>query len=116
MIEVEGNCKNFKSLPEIKYGSFSILSFKKKTLVRFVFDGDAYTIGPKEYLLTLTENGLDPIYQHSNDKDIVECVGAFSPMDFDGMDNYFILGDLFLTKYYSVFDKKNKRIGLAESK
>ena len=64
----------------------------------------------------MTEEGLDPIYQHSKDKDILQCVGAFTTLDFDGMENYYILGDLFLTKYYSIFDKKNRRIGLAESK
>jgi len=65
-------------------------------------------------LLTVTENGVEPIYQHS--KEILQCVGAFTALDFEGMENYFIIGDLFLTKYYSIFDKENRRIGLALSK
>lgn len=83
-------------------------------IFRFIFDGDSYSLGPKEYLLTITEDGVEPVYTHS--KNIVQCVGAFTALDFEGMENYFILGDLFLTKYFSIFDKGNKRIGLALSK
>lgn len=79
-----------------------------------MFDGDAYSIGPEEYLLTITEEGIEPVYHHS--KNILQCIGAFSALDFEGMENYFILGDLFITRYYSVFDKGNRRIGFASIK
>lgn len=92
----------------------SSISFYKKIkqlLKRFVFDGDAYSVTPKEYLLTITEEGVEPVYHHS--KKVLQCVGAFSSLDFENMDHYYILGDIFLTRYYSVFDKGKRRIGLA---
>ena len=64
-------------------------------------------------MLTLSEEGVDPLYTHS--KNILQCVIAFAPIDSEGLGNYFILGDIFLSKYYSIFDKKNRRIGFAEA-
>ena len=84
-----------------------------KWFFRFVFDGDEYSLSPAEYMLTLSEEGIDSVYSHSND--ILQCVIAFTPIDFAVLENYFILGDVFLTKYYSIFDKKNKKIGFAEA-
>ena len=65
-------------------------------------------------MLTVSEEGIEPVYTHSDE--ILQCVAAFTALDIDGMENYFILGDLFLTKYYSIFDKGNKKIGFADAK
>jgi len=39
-------------------------------------------------------------------------MGAVFPPNF----NYFILGDSFMRKYYSYFDKNNNRVGFALAK
>ncbi|KAH8388501.1 hypothetical protein KR093_008019, partial [Drosophila rubida] len=39
------------------------------------------------------------------------CTSVFIPTSFD----FWVLGDIFLTRFYSVYDSENKRIGLAEA-
>ncbi|TNV77903.1 hypothetical protein FGO68_gene6322 [Halteria grandinella] len=44
-----------------------------------------------------------------------ECVLGVIAQDFPANFNYFILGDSFMRKYYSFFDKKNNRVGFIDS-
>lgn len=37
----------------------------------FVVDGIKYPIEPEEYILTLTENGIESPHEHSDLKDVV---------------------------------------------
>ena len=42
-----------------------------------------------------------------------KCKGTFMAMDLDR--DMFLVGDMFMRKYYSVFDRDNNRVGLAEA-
>ena len=70
--------------------------------VVFTMSGHHFTLKPTEYILNYS--GV--------------CVSAFSGMDLPSDSNMslWILGDVFIRKYYSVFDMTNNRVGLAEAK
>ena len=42
-----------------------------------------------------------------------QCYGAMMTMDLEK--DMFLVGDLFMRKYYSVFDRQNDRVGLAKA-
>ena len=52
----------------------------------------------------------------------MSCWLLFTPWDFVGLggkekgEEYWVLGAQFLKNYYSIYDFKNKKIGLVESK
>jgi cathepsin D len=74
--------------------------------VTFTIGGTSFTLTPLQYLL---------IYQ--NQRNNYVCYSVFAPSNLqDSNGNYFwILGDYFLYRYYSIFDIVNNRIGLATS-
>lgn len=65
--------------------------------ITFTINGVEYTLEPKDYVLKLTV-----LYQ-------TQCVSGFSGMDLPMVD--WILGDVFLGKFYTVFDVAQKRVG-----
>ena len=69
----------------------------------WTIDGLEYVMGPRDYVLSVTD-GTD-----------TQCVLGVLAGDFPASFNYFILGDSFMRKYYSYFDKKNNRVGFIES-
>ncbi|XP_017111504.1 lysosomal aspartic protease-like [Drosophila elegans] len=60
--------------------------------------GTVFTLAPKDYIVKMTQNG------------VTYCMSAFTSMD--GI-SFWILGDVFIGKFYTEFDKGNKRIGFA---
>jgi cathepsin D len=85
---VESDCSNLDSLPDID----------------FTFDGLTYSIGPRDYMLQITQAGVTQC--------TVGIMGANLPDNFP----YLIIGDVFMRKFYSHFDYDNSRIGFALAK
>lgn len=69
---------------------------EKYPKIEFVFEGTSYFIVPENYLL----------------KSSSKCQVLLKP---DKSLNFWILGDVFLRRHYTLFDVKNKRIGIARS-
>ena len=81
---------------------------------RFVINGINYELNSNDYVMTLNEEGNESPYSHEKNKN---CVAAIMPMDLnENENNVWILGDIFLSKYYSIFDRDNSRIGFAIAK
>ncbi|KAG9490313.1 hypothetical protein GDO78_005935 [Eleutherodactylus coqui] len=72
--------------------------------VTFTLDNRDYTITPHQYVLKeYTEKSP-------------QCLTGFQPMDLNTKSGpLWILGDIFMSKFYSIFDRENDRIGLAKS-
>ncbi|CAI9571978.1 unnamed protein product [Staurois parvus] len=79
-------CKNVSSLPSV-----------------------TFTIGLRDYTITPEQ------YELSGKTEM--CLAGFQPMDFSTTTgSLWILGDIFMSKFYSVFDRENDRVGLAKSR
>ena len=78
---------------------------------------DKFTIDPYEYMfLPFTSkvqvpSKADP--KKVEEKDQLICPSAVMTLNLHN--NAFMVGDRFLRKYYTIFDRDNERIGLAES-
>uniref|UniRef100_A0A1I8C1T3 Peptidase A1 domain-containing protein n=1 Tax=Meloidogyne hapla TaxID=6305 RepID=A0A1I8C1T3_MELHA len=66
--------------------------------IHFNIGGNNFTLDPSDYVIQI---------------DTVTCLSGFASVDLNG--NMWILGDLFITKWYTIFDHENKRVGLAEA-
>lgn len=86
-IVVNDDCSGVEDLPNLTW----------------TIDGIDYVMTPNDYVLSVTQDGQ------------TECVLGVMGQDFPATFKYFILGDSFMRKYYSYFDKKNNRVGFIES-
>ncbi|KAF6211536.1 hypothetical protein GE061_012049 [Apolygus lucorum] len=67
--------------------------------ITFAINGVEHTLEPKDYVIKVTV-----LFQS-------QCISGFSGMDLPMVD--WILGDVFLGKFYTVFDVDQKRVGFA---
>lgn len=87
-ITVNEDCSGVENLPNLTW----------------TIDGLDYTLTPNDYVLAVEQGG---------DK---QCVMGVIGQDFPATFKYFILGDSFMRRYYSFFDKKNNRVGFIDAK
>ncbi|EDV43689.1 uncharacterized protein Dana_GF16403 [Drosophila ananassae] len=90
-----------KLLPFEMEGGNYILSCQSKIMpeVKLVIGGKSFYLTPDDYL-------VEANYGKRNG-----CITNFAPIK----QNFWVLGDIFLWRYYTVFDATAKRIGLAEA-
>ena len=72
--------------------------------ITFTIDGIDYVLTYQDYVVQVTSEG------------ITECINGIMGSYFPPGFNYFILGDVFMRKYYTYFDKNNNRVGFALAK
>lgn len=85
---VASDCSNIDSLPNVD----------------IVLNSKAFTLTPKDYVINVTAFGQS------------ECIAGFLPINLPPrLGKFWILGDVFLAKYYTEFDGANARVGFAQS-
>ncbi|EDW80652.1 uncharacterized protein Dwil_GK11644 [Drosophila willistoni] len=86
------------------HGGHYILSCQLETLpnIRLIIEGAEFVITPRDYIIEVDDKTV------SNSS---FCVSVFVPI----VMNFWVLGDIFLSRYYTVYDLDKKRIGLAKA-
>jgi hypothetical protein len=87
-ITVNDDCSGIEKLPDLT----------------FTIDGIDYVLTYNDYVLQVESDGQK------------ECVLGIMGGQFPPTFKYFILGDSFMRRYYSFFDKKNNRVGFMDTK
>ncbi|XP_029453065.1 cathepsin E-like [Rhinatrema bivittatum] len=88
-----------------RYGEY-LLDCKKLSRVPSV----TFTIGRKEYTLTAEQFVIKERIRETE-----VCISGFQAMDFlTGSGQLWILGDIFMSKYYCIFDRGHDSVGIAK--
>ena len=89
-------------------------SLSQLEITRILPSGLAQTSNPygwsSSHIERTREHSLTQLGEESSKKD---CYGAIMQMDLKR--EMFVVGDIFMRKYYTVFDRQNDRVGLAEA-
>jgi len=70
--------------------------------IDITINGKDFTLTPSDYVLKVTSDGE------------TECISGFAGMDLP-FNNFYILGDVFIAAYTTVFDFENQQVGWAKS-
>ncbi len=71
--------------------------------VDIVLGGKTFTLTPQDYVLQTVTNGT------------TTCLSGFFGFELPNSPGVWILGDVFIARFYSVFDFGNNRVGFATS-
>jgi cathepsin D len=99
--------QNFIGARPFVHGEYLIACDKIPTLpvITFVIGGKEFALRGEDYVLKVTEQG------------VTQCISGFMGMDIQPPAGpLWILGDVFLGRFYSIYDFENNRVGLAAAK
>ena len=108
---VKSNCSNFKNLKDIKIVLSVRKSYKDKETKKFeiILHPEDYIIEGNKIKNTISEVDSDFLNLFNE-----ECQPAFMPIDVPAPRGpIFVFGEYFLRKFYTVFDRDEKVIGIA---
>jgi cathepsin D len=111
-----------KLLNKIKLDTNNCHKLTHLPTITFRLGGINYSLKPKEYLLFAHKTSNANMFSRFLEKNSMKnktkrtvCQKAFMPLDVDKPRGpLWVLGDVFMRKYFVIFDRDKKRIGIAE--
>lgn len=114
-LNVNYNCLNFKDLPNIEIILNARKSYKEREYVEqtIILKPEDYMIDGKKIKNKLESADAKNNFFESFDPDL-ECQPAFMSIDVPAPRGpLFVFGELFLRKFYTVFDRDEKIVGIS---
>ena len=94
----DDHCKDFASLPDLI----------------FVIDGEEYHVKPKDYVITTYDGGEEEDPGVHTEEDVDGCTPALMSLDVGKpYGPLWILGDIFMSSYYTIFNRDTNQVGFA---
>jgi hypothetical protein len=99
----------------IQYINSECSDLSKFPILTFIIEGRSFDLSAEDYIITQKGNFVDDPGRHTEGFD--ECALAMMAIDVPEPNGpLWILGDIFLSKFYSIFDRDNLKVGLALAK